>query len=145
MHVAEATLHVQYIRLCLETSPPSNCSHGYYLRVAIILLSANATATTIRGRLLFEGGYYSRKYGIHKKYHENYFVGGTERFVKIGIRKNKALYNKLCSKCADLTGVLVAPMCSHTSLVPSLDSGHENSVDRWVNAVANTSAWINAI
>ena len=50
----------------LDCLPRMLTRRGVYSRAAFISLSASNCAAVIRGRRLFEGGVYSRKYGNHR-------------------------------------------------------------------------------
>ena len=62
---------VTVVRIYLHTRVcAANTTHGYYLRAALFRQSFRlcgyfSRAATIRGWRLFEGGTYSKKYGIH--------------------------------------------------------------------------------
>ena len=58
---------------------------GVYSRAAFISLSASNCAALIRGRRLFEGGVYSRKYGI---YHLRSSLCKPPHAIQIQLEKN---------------------------------------------------------
>ena len=55
-------VYLSHRTFCSRAQP--NSGRGIYSRAAFISLSVSNCAVSIRGRRLFEGGVYSRKYGM---------------------------------------------------------------------------------
>ena len=72
-HFKEAA--VKYVSIILP-------KRGFYLRAAFINFFSSKIAASIRARLLLEGGFYSRKYGIDQL---------AEVFLKLSIKTRKCI------------------------------------------------------